>query len=57
MRMTLEKINWLYRILDCGWNGFNAAFDASLSNRIDYYRIVAVDRIQLLLLWIMGLTS
>ncbi len=55
MRMTLEKINWFYCILDCGWNGFNAVFDASLSDCVDYYRIITVNWIQLLLLWITGL--
>jgi hypothetical protein len=43
--MTFEKINWFYRILDCGWNGSDAAFDTSLSDCVDYYRIVAVNRI------------
>ena len=54
-RMILKKLIGFIAFWNCGRDGSDAAFDASLSDCIDYYRIITVNRIQLLLLWITGL--
>ena len=54
MGKSFEEINWIHRILDCSRNGIYAVVNTSLSDCINYYWIIAVNRIQLLLLRITG---